>query len=336
MADRAGVSVATVSKVIHRHADVGAATRQRVEAALRDLDYTPVGRPEPPRVVTVVVAFDSFGTVYATEVLGGLMEQIVASGVRAVADLSPAPGRPPTAEDWVLRHAAAGVRGAVLVTAAIPSELIDAAERHGVALVAIDPKTEVGTAVTTIGATNWAGATSATNHLVELGHRRIAFAGMDLTTDFAAERFAGYRSSLERAGLVLDPQYVGYGGTGFEHGQQIGARFARLPAPPTAVVSVSDGVALGVIESARGFGLDCPDDISVVGFDDVQPARWSTPLLTTVRQPLSEMGALAARTLLELMEGTRPSSPHIHLATSLIVRDSTRALGDATAERARR
>ena len=325
--------MATVSKVIHGHDDVGAATKQRVNRALRDLDYTPVGRPDSPRVPSIVAAFDHFGTVYETEVLAGIMRQAIASSARVVVDLSPGPERAPGFEDWVLRHAAAGVRGALLVTSRITSELVESAERHGVALVAVDPKTEAGTSVTTIGATNWAGTASATDHLLELGHTRIAFAGMDLATDYAAERFAGYRSSLERAGITVDSDHVGYGGTEFEDGQRIGTRFATLEKPPTAVVAVSDGVALGLIEAARAHGLSCPDDISVVGFDDVQPARWSTPLLTTVRQPLAEMGALAIRSVLDLIDGKQPSTPHIHLATSLIVRDSTRRVGAARSRR---
>lgn len=315
--------MATVSKVIHGHDDVGAATRQRVDRALRDLDYTPVGRPHSPRVPSIVAAFDNFGTVYETEVLAGIMRQAIASSARVVVDLSPRPERGAGVDDWVVRHAAAGVRGALLVTSHITADLVESAERNGVALVAVDPKTEAGTTVTTIGATNWAGTASATDHLLGLGHTLIAFAGMDLATDYSAERFAGYRSSLERAGITVNPDYIGYGSTEFEDGQRIGARFATLEEPPTAVVAVSDGVALGLIETARAHGLSCPEDISVVGFDDVQPARWSTPLLTTVRQPLAEMGALAIRSLLDLIDGTQPSAPHIHLATSLIIRDST-------------
>lgn len=316
--------MATASKVLHDHPDVGSATKQRVDRAMRDLDYTPVARPAPPRTLSIVAGFDSFETVYASEVLSGLIDQATAAQVRVVADLPPTVERTPDPDDWMLRHASAGVRGAVLVTVPITAELVAAAVRHGIELVAIDPKTEAGTSVTTIGATNWAGTAAATAHLLELGHTRIAFAGLDLSTDYSAERFAGYRSALERAGITVNPEYVGYGDTEFAHGQQIGARFARLRQPPTAVVAVSDGVALGVIEGARRHGLSCPDDLSVVGFDDVQPARWSTPLLTTVRQPLREMGGLAVRTLLEQIEGTRPATPHLHLATSLIVRGSTR------------
>ena len=295
-----------------------------MERALRELDYTPVGRPLSPRAPSIVATFENFGTVYSAEVLAGIMRQSVTSEVRVVVDLAPAADRGTGVEDWMLRHAAAGARGALMVTSRITTELLDAADRNGVAIVAVDPKTDAGSAVTTIGATNWAGTASATDHLLGLGHTRIAFAGLDHATDFAAERFAGYRSSLERAGVALDPDYVGYGGTEFVDGQRIGALFAALRTPPSAVVAVSDGVALGVIEAARAHGLSCPDDISVTGFDDLQPARWSTPLLTTVRQPLAEMGALAVRSLLDLIDGAKPATPHIHLATNLIVRDSTR------------
>lgn len=326
VAARAQVSTATVSKVIHGHADIGGATRQRVEQALRDLDYRPVGRPDPPRTTTIVAAFDSFGPSYSPEVLSGLMDAATRLGVRVVADFCPAPGRSPSAKDWVQRHVSAGAGAAILVTAPISSQLTDAAAGHGLPLVAIDPKTDPGPGVSTIGSTNWAGAASAAAHLIELGHRRIAFAGLDLETDYLAERYSGFRSSLERAGVPLRPEYIGYGGTDFQHGQQIGARYAQMDEPPTGVVAATDSVALGVIESARRHGMVCPDDVSVVGFDDMLPARWSTPLLTTVRQPLAEMGALAVRAALDLLSGEQTGAQQLHLATTLIVRDSTRSL----------
>lgn len=292
---------------------------------MRDLGYAAPGR-DLPGVPTVVIGFDTFGHVYGAEVLRGLMAEAQVAGVRTVIDRSPAPDRDPSAREWVMRHVGAGAAGAVLVTAPITDELVTAAEEYGMALVAVDPKSESADGIITIGATNWAGASAATNHLVDLGHRRIAFAGLDPSAEYAAERFSGFRSVIERAGGTVNPEYIGYGSAEFEAGQRIGAKLCELDEPPTAVVAVCDAVALGVIEAARRHGLSTPDDISVVGFDNTQPAQWSTPMLTTVQQPLARMGVLGMRTLVDLMSGVQPASPHVQLATSLVVRDSTRRL----------
>lgn len=328
VAAKAEVSVATVSKVLNSQPGISAKTRARVGSALRSLEYEPVRRPteqRPSSTPSVAISFTTFGNNYGSMVLAGFMGEARTRGLHTTISHAPAPD-PTEALEWVQHRVGEGAAGAVLVTTAMTDELARAAEEHGLALVAIDARSEGSATVPTIGATNWAGAATAAEHLIDLGHRRIAFAGLDSSADYAVERFSGYRSTLEQAGLQVEPQYVGRGQADFESGQRIGLEFARLDTPPTAVVAMCDAVALGLIEEARRQGISTPEQLSVVGFDNVQPAHWSTPRLTTINQPLAEMGRLGVRTLLDLMEGHPPASHHIQLATHLVARNSTRPL----------
>jgi LacI family transcriptional regulator len=133
----------------------------------------------------------------------------------------------------------------------------------------------------------------------------------------------GYRGAMEAAGAPVPEGYVRFGRFQYEDGVTEGAALLDLPEPPTAVFAGNDETALGVIEAARARGLRVPADLSVVGFDDTQIARLASPPLTTVRQPLYEMGAVALRTALQLAAGEKVASHHVELATELVVRHST-------------
>jgi len=136
-------------------------------------------------------------------------------------------------------------------------------------------------------------------------------------------RLDGHRAALEAAGLSLDPDLVVVGDFSHESGFRGAATLQGRPEPPTAIVAANDQMALGVVEAVRRRGLRVPENVSVVGFDDLPSSRWSSPPLTTVYQPLAEMGALAARTVLRLVRGERLEVPRLELATRLVVRDST-------------
>ena len=177
--------------------------------------------------------------------------------------------------------------------------------------------------MTTVGSSNWAGARAAAEHLVALGHRRIAWVGGPDASTAARDRFYGFRAALDAAGIDLDPALVR--GDRFDVGT--GARHARdllgLPVPPTAVMAADDEIAVGVLATAHELGVQVPGRLSVVGFDDTPQAAWTTPPLTTVRQDLDGMGRLAVQTVLAMASGAHPPSRHIELATSLTVRSTT-------------
>ncbi len=320
IAAAAGVSLPTVSKVVNGRTDVAPATRDRVLALLDEYDYVPLARkgaePESPLVDVVFTALDS---PWAVEILRGVTE----SGLEVVVDSLAARADRPQGADWVRALIAGGRRGAIVVTSRLTVADQRRLGRSRLPVVVIDPVDLPGPEVLSVGATNWAGGMAATEHLVELGHRRIAVIGGPEDFLCSRARIDGYRAALDRAGIVPDPQLLRHGNFHHDGGYEAARALLALPDPPTAVFAGSDEQAFGVLEAARQAGLSVPGDLSVVGFDDLPMARWSSPPLTTVRQPLADMGRMAGRMLRELIDGNELASQRVELATALVPRAST-------------
>ena len=162
----------------------------------------------------------------------------------------------------------------------------------------------------------------ATRYLIDLGHRRIAYLGDRNGRQSDTERFAGYRQALDSADLPFEPELVFHGDGNPEGGMSGMIRLAALSDPPTAVFCYDDMTALGVLRQIRIFGLRVPDDISVIGFDDLKIVQYTEPQLTTVRQPMPQMGRLAMETLLDILAGSQ-STHNIKVPGELVVRGST-------------
>jgi LacI family transcriptional regulator len=325
VAASAGVSVATVSKVLNGRHDVAPATRALVQDLLHEHDYV-ARRVRPAPSPTIELFFHGQLNAYHTEVLQGVVEAGAEAGVAVVVSVRPRGQRGPGANRpaaWVRDLATAGRRGAIVVTVELAPADLAALSRARMPVVVIDPLNLPSAQVTSVGSTNFAGGLAATRHLLELGHRRIAYLGGPATVACNQARMHGYRGAMEAEGAPVPDGYVRTGRFSYEHGIVGGAALLDLPQPPTAVFAGSDETALGVIEAARGRGLRIPEDLSVVGFDDTPVARLAAPPLTTVRQPLREMGAVAVRTALRLANGERVDSHHVELATELVVRQST-------------
>jgi LacI family transcriptional regulator len=133
----------------------------------------------------------------------------------------------------------------------------------------------------------------------------------------------GYRAALEDVGIETEPALIRHGAFDFDSGLKLGAELLDVDNPPTAIFAASDPMAVGVLTAARSEGIQVPHDLSVVGFDDSFLTEWSTPGLTTVRQPLRDMGRVALRSLLRLIADQPLDSHHVELATALVVREST-------------
>jgi DNA-binding LacI/PurR family transcriptional regulator len=163
---------------------------------------------------------------------------------------------------------------------------------------------------------------AATMHLIGLGHRRIAYIGDRNGRQSDTERFAGYRYALDSSDLPFDPELVFHGDGNPEGGMAGIARLLSLPDPPTAVFCYDDMTALGALRQAHMQGLHVPRNLSLIGFDDLPIVRYTDPPLTTVRQPMQQMGRLATETLLELLAGSQ-SNHNIKVPGELVVREST-------------
>jgi LacI family transcriptional regulator len=324
IAAEARVSLPTVSKVVNGHPDVAAATRARVKRLLDKHQYVRAGARRRRRSGLVDLVFNGLDSPWAVEILRGVEEWVAGheTGV-AVSAVRHGNARPAS---WTSALASHDTDGVILVTSELTEAQLEQLRSGGIPLVVIDPANPPPPGLPSVGATNWAGGLAATEHLLGRGHRRIgAIAGPE---DYLCSRarIDGYRSALERGGIRFDPALVRHGDFQHEGGFLRGGELLDQPERPTAVFAGSDQQAFGVYEAARQRGLRIPQDLSVVGFDDLPVARWVSPPLTTVRQPLAEMGRAAAQMLGELIEGMPLRTRRLELSTELIVRESVGAI----------
>ncbi|HKS99174.1 MAG TPA: LacI family DNA-binding transcriptional regulator [Rugosimonospora sp.] len=322
IAEQAGVSVPTVSKVINGRSDVARATRERVEALIREHGYR---RPEqaasPARLLELV--FHELESPWAVEIIRGV-ERVARENDLALV-LSELDGQLTPGRGWI-----EGVLGRrPLGVISVFSELTDSQQiqlqTRGIPFVVVDPTGEPLHQTPSIGATNWSGGVAATRHLLELGHRRIALLGGPEKILCSRARHDGYHAAMDAAGVPVDPRLVRHGDFHVAEGLQQGRALLALPDRPTAVFAANDLQAFGLYEAAREARVRIPDELSVVGFDDLPVAAWVGPPLTTIRQPLVEMAGTATKLVLALARHEQPPghTTRLELATSLVVRQST-------------
>lgn len=322
LADEAGVSLSTVSKVLNGRSDVSAETRAKVEAILDRQGYQRrAGLPNKGTLIEVV--FPELETAWAMEIIRGVENVARSNGLSVV--LTESGDRHSPSADWVegvLRRRPVGV---VLVFSDLEEESKAKLRSRAIPFVIVDPAGDPAPDVPSVGSANWSGGLMATRHLIELGHTRIAaITGRDdMMCSFA--RVDGYRSAMNSAGLEVDERLVRFGNFQVDGGNEIALELLTLDDRPTAIFAGSDLQALGVIEAARTLGLQIPRDLSIVGYDDLQLAQWSSPALTTIHQPLTKMAEEAARLVVRMSEGELESIPRMDLATRLVVRESTTA-----------
>ncbi len=323
IARAAGVSAPTVSKVLNGRGDVAPATRSRVEELLRRHGYQRRrGSVQPAALIDLV--FHELESAWAMEVIRGVENVARQEGLNVV--LSESAGRLSPGQTWVDGVLARRPTGVILVLSGLdPAQRAQLTSRD-IPFVVMDPAGDPGEDVPAIGATNWQGGLAATRHLLELGHRRIGVIGGPEGMMCSRARIDGYRAALETAGVAFDPGLVLTGDFHHEAGYTAGLRLLRRPDRPTAVFTGNDLQALGLYEAARELGLGIPRDLSVVGFDDLPLARWISPPLTTVRQPLTEMAETAARLVIDLSRGKEPGALRVDLATKLVERASSAPL----------
>ncbi|MEV4173142.1 LacI family DNA-binding transcriptional regulator [Nonomuraea sp. NPDC049709] len=323
----AGVSPTTASKVLNGRSDVGAKTRELVLGVMAEIGYKPTAaRYEQTRDRTLVTVLDIVESRYAGTVLQGIL--VAATSAQAELLLRLPPDEPVStsrtaARAWLEEEKVSGVVGIIALAVAVPDPLLLAAEDVEMPVVTIDPIDTTESRLVSIGSTNWAGGRSATEHVIRFGHRRIAWIGGPLGSAPSLERFHGYQAALDSAGIAPDRALVRHEAFSVEAGQRHGHALLSLDERPTAIVAGNDEIAVGVLAAAKELGISVPGELSVTGFDDTPQAQWTTPRLTSVRQPLVGMGRMAVETVLGMADGVQPASRHLQLATTLSVRDST-------------
>ncbi len=319
----AGVSDATVSRVVNGGAHVRPETRRRVEAAMRALGYVAhvsARALASGRTQVIGLLAQEVENAFFASVISGADQQASAEDYGFL--LCTTHARREKEAEYVARLSNGMVDGLLIV---LPGGLPDYVERlraDAFPFVLIDYDADApGCSV--VNATNRSGTRAAIRHLIELGHRRIAcIMGLEAVGS-AHERLAGYRDAMTEAGLPIGPEDIQPGDFMGVGGHAAAVALLSRPDPPTAIFASSDLAAFGVVRAARERGMQVPDDLSVVGFDDIPEAAWMTPALTTVRQPLRDMGRAAVRQLLERVEDPRMPPARLALETELIVRGST-------------
>ncbi|MGW0711441.1 LacI family DNA-binding transcriptional regulator [Streptomyces sp. NPDC002643] len=319
IAGEAGVSLSTVSKVVHRRPDVGVATRTRVEELLTRYGYVRPGEPDPAVPRQIFAVFRDLSGPYTLEVVRGIVDAADDLGIDVVTGTT----AHRSISQWLQECVALGAAGMIIVISMLAEDDQRRIVEQRLPVVLIDPLSAPSQDIPSIGVTNWSGAKDAVQHLLGLGHTRIGMVAGRSHSLAGSARLHGYRAALEEAGIPYDPALVR--STDFDYGESLAAslQILRSADPPTAVFAASDAQALGVLEAARQAGFAVPDDLAVMSFDDTHVAAMACPPLSAVRQPFEELGSEATRVLMRLAEGTPPASSRIELATELVLRTST-------------
>jgi LacI family transcriptional regulator len=329
LAERLGVSVATVSRVLNDYPDVSPETRERVWEAIRRERFVPdrtarslvTGRS---RVIGIILetgaGHPDLQHPFFQEVLVGLKHTLGSSSYDLL--LLGTEGSAADGHTYLQRVRHHRVEGLVLMGADRHDPQIEEVVRSGLPCMAVDLDLEGGR-TGYVMSDNTEGAARAVRHLHDLGHRRIALIGGPASTKPGLDRLLGYRQELERLGLRAPTGYEQEGDFYPASGHAAMAALLELPEPPTAVVAAADLMAAGAIQAIVDRGLRVHDDVAVVGFDDIQIAALLQPSLTTVRQDKRGLGAAAARAIIRLIAEPELKPPVITLPVELVVRESS-------------
>jgi LacI family transcriptional regulator len=323
VARASGVSYSTVSRVVSGYEFVKESTYNRVMEAVQQLGYVvnlPARSLAGGRSKIIGLLVPNLDNTYVGTIARGIDQELV----RANYDLMLyTTHRHPDKESLYVNAIANGLtEGLLLVVPLVPTTYLDALREQNFPYVLID-QTDTTESSSVVDATNWQGAYDATSYLIQLGHTRIAFVTGALAIRSAVDRLQGYKAALVDYNIPVREELV----VESDYQQRISYEATKdllqsVDPPPTAIFASNDLSAFGAMDAAREHGLRIPDDISIIGFDDIPQASLVYPKLTTVRQPLEQMGRVAVKMLLEQIEDRSRPPQHITLTTELVIRDS--------------
>jgi LacI family transcriptional regulator len=320
VAAQAGVSIATVSKVINGRYGVAPATLERVQSVIDDLGYESslVARSLRSRRTNVLGIVVADIEPFSAELLKGAGAAIRERGYELIVYSGSGHGKDNSGWErrYISRLGGTLTDGIILVTPTV----VDVDD--GTPLVAVDPHTGPSN-LPSVHSDNLAGAITATRHLLELGHRRIGFLAGRPDLESARQREQGYCRALSDAGLPVDTNLIRVGDYELEMSQEPARQLLTLDDRPTAVFAANDLSAMQTMHVARTLGLAIPGDVSVVGFDNIPESALIEPPLTTIDQSIQEMGRRAVELLIAVVEGETGPNQQVTLPTRLIVRQST-------------
>lgn len=320
----AGVSIATVSRVLNGRPDVAPETRDAVLQHIRAHNFTSNRSARSlagGRTGLIGLTTPNVHAEYFALLTSGAAEALYEQDMRSV--ICPTLHEHDREVSLLERLMGGTTDGAILLLPSESSDELNHLLEQGFPFVVLDPRDPLDDRIPVVSAAHWSGARAAVDHLTSLGHRRIA--AISGPTDWTAniDRLAGYHAALAATGILAPPEYIRESDFLIDGGLETTRRLLNLPQPPTAIFAFNDNMAIGAMRAVRERGLSVPEDVSIVGFDDSSGATIVSPRLTTVSQPLQEMGRVAVSLLVRLLEGQRVQALRLELATKLIVREST-------------
>ncbi|GAA3937956.1 LacI family DNA-binding transcriptional regulator [Microbacterium soli] len=332
VAAAARVSPATASRALRGRGDLSTATRERVRRAAAALGYVRAGetrgRPRGGAGRVIDLVFGTFHDPYTDEVVAGA--RTTAAALHH--DLVLTTDRPDAEDDWPCRIRSRGTAGVIAGLMTPTAAQVAVLEEASIPIVLLDPPSEVRASLPSIRTTDHAGGAAAAEHLVERGAQRFVLIGGAPAYRFGRARVAGFSAALRRLAPTAPLAHVD-GDWGAGGAERACARALRAVGGQglIGVFACNDEMAAGAYRAIAAAGLSVPQDVLVVGFDDVRGARWLHPPLTTVRQPIREMGAAAVRILVRAIEGEDVAGEVVELPTALVPRGSTARMPGATA-----
>ena len=327
VANKAGVSVTTVSRVLNSKDDISEATIQKVLAVVQELGYASslaARGMRSHRTNLLGLILHDVASLYSQEIMRGVNQVIAKIDKDLIIYTSGGLDRENVAQHE--RHYVALLNGSVTDGAIMVTPTATQFTTHA-PLVIIDPNNETPDYPAVI-ATNQEGALVAMNYLTDLGHRRIGHIAGEMKLISANQRLQGYKDGLAAAGIPLNEDLIEIGDYTTETAMICARKLLSLADRPTAIFAANDMSAMGVYEAAREFGLQIPGDLSVIGFDNLREAAYLNPPLTTIDQSLEKMGTIATEMLVELVKGkSLPINPAeegnlYKIPTQLVIRDS--------------
>lgn len=320
IAAAAGVSIATVSRVLNGQSNVASHTQSLVLDAVERLRTNPPPKRRRPTEDAVFVRCPYILTDYFGLIVSSIAETLDLYGQRLVLNAGePAQASHPLTD----LHLRPGTSGAIVILPPEPTEEIVALRAHDFPFVVVDPRTPLPGNIVAVSAAHFSGARQLTAHLTDLGHRRIGVIGGPHEWMASDARLAGHHAALVDVGILPPPELVRSVQPTIDDGYRAARDLLDLPDRPTALIGFNDKIAVGALHAALEGGLRVPQDLSIGGFDDIELSRVTRPPLTTVAQPLQEMGRMAVNLLVRLQQRHKLDALHIDLATDLVVRAST-------------
>ncbi|AIQ39878.1 substrate-binding domain-containing protein [Paenibacillus sp. FSL R7-0297] len=326
VAQKANVSIATVSRVLHNLGGYSDKTKQKVDQTIKELKYQPNAIARGlinKRTQTIGVLFPDVSSAFSSDLLHGIDEFVHDRNYSVMVCNTDQDGKRTLKYLQLLREKQ--VDGIIFSSEVLKKEYYDMLESMRIPVVLISSQTDFAN-VPYVKVDDYQAAYDAVHYLLTKGHRKIAMiSGTKGDPIAGTPRVEGYRKALEAHGIAFESRYLVYGDFLYESGSRAMETILRKTPEITAVFAASDEMAIGALSTVTKHGLNVPEDISIMGYDDLRLARMVNPPLTTVRQPLSDIGMIASEKLISMIETGEPAKSQI-CTHSIVERQTVRAI----------